>query len=130
MKYLIVDDNRNMRNIIKQVICTEEDTVAECSDGDSVIDAYTKFQPDIVLMDIEMGRVDGIEATKKIKEKFPAARIIIITDYATPSFSYAAMKEGALGFFSKEDLYEVKNYIKSYIKLIINKEEKFTTNKK
>ncbi len=111
MKYLIVDDNAEMRKIISQIICTEQDTFWECSDGNEATSAYTEYLPDFVLMDIKMDRINGISATKSIREKFPDARIIIVTDYDTPAFRKAATKAGAFAFVPKENLGEIRNYI-------------------
>ncbi len=111
MKYLIVDDNSRMRKLIYQAICTEGDGFMECPDGIYVVDAYMEYLPDYVLMDIRMKDMNGILATKKLLEKFPSAKIIIITDYDTPAFRKAAMKAGAVAFISKENLTKIKNYI-------------------
>ncbi len=111
MKYLIVDDNSRMRKLIYQAICTEGDSFMECPDGIYAVDAYAEYLPDYVLMDIRMKNMNGILATKKLREKFPSAKIIIITDYDTPSFRNAAMKAGAVAFISKENLTNIKDYI-------------------
>jgi two-component system response regulator DegU len=111
MKYLIIDDNPDMQKLIRQEVCSEEDCVVECSDGEGALDFYSKHLPDYVLMDIKMNKVNGIAATKMIIDKFPFARIIIITDYDKRSFRQAAKRVGAIAFFSKENLFEVKNYI-------------------
>ena len=111
MKFLIVDDKEDMRKIIQQTVCTEEDIIVECSDGDEAVDIYAKLQPDFVLMDIRMKSLNGIQATKIIQEQFPDAQIIIVTDYDTPSFREAAKKAGALAFFSKDNLMIVKEFI-------------------
>jgi len=111
MKYLIIDDNPKMRKIISQIIGLEEDSFKECADGIDASDAYAEYLPDYVLMDIQMKTMDGISATRKLRERFPAARIIIITDYDTPAFRKAAIKAGALAFISKENIIDIKKYI-------------------
>ena len=113
MKYLIVDDNPNVRKIIKEAICDDMDEVVECNDGKDAMTAYAGHLPDYVLMDIQMRTMDGLIATKQILEKYPAGRIIIITDYDTPAFRLAAKRAGACAFISKENLSEAKDYIKS-----------------
>jgi two-component system, NarL family, response regulator DegU len=111
VKYLIIDDNKNMRQIIRQTISTESDSILECSDGEEAVKAYTSFLPDFVLMDIHMKKMDGLKATNKILEKFPDARIIIITENDTSSFRSAAAKAGALTLISKENLILLKEYL-------------------
>lgn len=111
MKFLIVDDNPGMRQIIGQAVCVNGDTVIECSSGNEAVSCYESHKPDFVLMDIQMEGIDGIKTTQMIIEKFSNARIIIITDYDTPAFRSAAMNAGACGFVSKENLFDVKKYI-------------------
>ena len=111
MKYLIIDDNPQMRKIISQIIGLEEGNIRECSDGIDACDAYAEHLPDYVLMDIQMKTMNGISATKKLRERFPAARIIIITDYDTPAFRRAAIQAGALAFISKENIIDIKKYV-------------------
>ena len=111
MKFLIVDDNDEMRKIISQTICTKEDKIMECSDGEEAIKTYSEILPDYVIMDIRMKTVNGLVATKLINEKFPDSRIVIVTDYDTPSFRHAALNAGACAFFSKENLLKVKEFI-------------------
>lgn len=124
MKYLIIDDNESIRQIIKLTINqwesaayqsnsgqTDITNIAECSDGDDALGTYESFLPDYVLMDIQMKKVDGIKATQKILEKYPDARIIIITDNDTPSYRIAALKAGAVAFIPKENLLVLKEYL-------------------
>ncbi len=111
MKYLIIDDNKDIRQIIKQTISKENDSIFECSDGEEAVKAYSSSHPDFVLMDIHMKKMDGLKATNKILEKFPDARIIIITDNDTVAFRNAATKAGALALISKENLTLLKEYL-------------------
>jgi CheY-like chemotaxis protein len=114
--YLIVDDNPDIRKLIIQTICGCGDDFRECSDGDEVIDSYENFSPDLLLMDIRMKNISGLISASQLTEKYPESRVIIISDYDTPSFKKAALAAGALAFFSKENLLEVKNYIADYKK--------------
>jgi DNA-binding NarL/FixJ family response regulator len=110
MKYLIVDDNADIRKLIIQEVCNDEDTIVECSEGENALTVYAQNLPDFVLMDVKMNKVNGITATKMIIDKFPDARIIIITNYDTTIFRNAAKKAGAIAFVSKENISDVKKY--------------------
>ncbi len=111
MKFLIVDDNDEMRKIIRESICNETDSIHECSDGEEAIQSYPEFLPDYVIMDIRMKTVNGLVATKLINEKYPDSHVVIVTDYDIPSFRHAALDAGACAFFSKENLLKVKEFI-------------------
>ncbi|MEX1140053.1 MAG: response regulator transcription factor [Bacteroidota bacterium] len=111
MKFLIVDDNQIMRYTIGRIVTQDGDEVIECEDGENALQMYTKHHPDWVLMDISMKNVNGIEATERITEKDPAAKVLIVTDYEDRFFRQAAMTAGALGFISKENLKDIKNLI-------------------
>ena len=78
---LIVEDNREMRRLIAEIVRKICDTVFECADGAESLAAFARHQPDWVLMDVEMPRMDGIAATAALKQSFPAARIIVLTKY-------------------------------------------------
>lgn len=121
MKYLVIDDNPNIRKIICQTIRNEGDSFIECSDGDKALEAYKIHLPDFVFMDIRMKNMNGILSTKKICEQFPGAQIIIVTEYDKPSFRNAAMEAGAIAFFSKENLLEIKKFLESNREFLLTK---------
>ena len=113
MKLLIVDDNSVMRSILKR-ICNDHFTeINECEDGDNAIMAYEKHQPDWVLMDIKMNRMDGIEATSAIKTKYPEAKIIIVSQFNDKRIIEASLKSGARDFVNKDDLERIEEIIKT-----------------
>jgi CheY-like chemotaxis protein len=107
MKLLIVDDSAPMRHLIRAVVGDLADDVTECSDGDEAVEAYTAHRfgaADRVLMDMQMARVSGLEATRRIRANFPDARIIIVTQYDDPEWRAAADEAGACGYVLKDDL--------------------------
>ena len=71
MKVLIVDDNRNVRNLLRDYLPEAVDEIFECEDGDKALAFYGKHRPDWVLMDWEMPNMDGIAATKQIIARYP-----------------------------------------------------------
>ena len=117
MRLLIVDDNQQMRRLIKSVVGNLAETVFECADGSEALQAYREQQPDWVLMDIEMKRLDGISATRQIKAAFPDARIAILTEYDDPDWREEALAAGACEYVLKEELFEVRRILLPHITL-------------
>ena len=110
---MIVEDNAGMRHLIKTVVSDFADEVVECEDGADALEAYTELQPDWVLMDIKMPKVDGLTATLILKNAFPEANICIVTDYGDQKTKDAAQKAGAQGYVLKENLYSLPEILLS-----------------
>ena len=104
---LVVEDNASMRALIRSVVSESGSAVYECQDGETAIGLYDELHPDWVLMDIRMGGMDGIAATRAIRQTNPDARVIIVTDHGDPQSPPAAMAAGASGFVLKENLLEL-----------------------
>ncbi len=111
MKYLVVDDNDVIRGVIRQALSGESDTVAECPTGDDALAVYEEVRPDYVLLDIQMPGKDGIQTARELKQRFPDARIIIVTEFDTPAFRKAALKAGAHALVSKEEIFRLKDML-------------------
>lgn len=111
MKVLVVDDNSQARQLIKDFVLTEDDEFRECEDGAEALAAYTEFQPDWVLMDWDMKKVDGLVATKNIIAEFPDAKIVMVTNYDEPDLRQAAKEAGAIGYIRKENILEIKEIL-------------------
>ena len=101
---LIVDDNREMRQLMKSIVGQACDEVFECEDGDEVLDAFTTHRPDWVLMDVEMKRMDGLKATSNLVSCHPQAKVIIVTKHEDIETRLAAAEAGARFLIGKEDL--------------------------
>jgi two-component system NarL family response regulator len=114
MKLLIVEDNDQMRLLIKCLVGNIADLVVECRDGAEALAAYSEHRPDWVLMDIKMGQVDGIAATRQIRALFPSARIMIVTDYDDARLRKAARSAGACEYVLKEDLLALREILTSH----------------
>jgi CheY-like chemotaxis protein len=114
MKLLIVDDNEDIRRILKSMYSHMFYQILECDDGSSAIKIYNNERPDWVLMDIKMKKMDGITATKRIKNKYPKARIIIVSQYSDKDFIDAAKNSGAIEFVNKEDFSIIETIIKKH----------------
>jgi DNA-binding NarL/FixJ family response regulator len=113
MKVLIVEDNRQMRQMIRRVLDGVADEITECCDGETASSLYNDARPDWVLMDIEMGEVNGLVATHCIKASFPDARIVVVTNSDDDRLREAAKAAGACGYVLKEDLTALKLILSS-----------------
>ena len=116
MKLLIVEDNSQMRQMIRAVVADLAEAIAECGDGDEAVAAYAAqqySQDDRVLMDLQMPRVGGLEATRRIRAAFPDAQIIIVTQHDDPHWRAAATRAGAVGYVLKENLLELRQMLKT-----------------
>ena len=111
MILLIVDDNQQMRRLIRTVVGDMAEAIAECCDGSLALAAYTESLPDWVLMDIRMQEVDGIAATREIKSSYPDARVCIVTDYDNKELRARAREAGAEGYVIKTDLLRLRQVL-------------------
>ncbi|HTF44830.1 MAG TPA: response regulator transcription factor [Terriglobales bacterium] len=107
MKFLIVDDNAAVRRLIRSIVLPLAGDISECTDGADALSAYLAQRPDVVLMDIRMKDVDGIRATKQIREADRKARILIVTGYDDTELRQASMDAGACGYVLKDNLLEL-----------------------
>ena len=103
-KILIIDDHQLFREGVKRILDFEEtfEVVAEGDDGSEAIELYGLNDPDVVLMDINMPHMNGIEATEKLLETYPDAKVIILSIHDDESYVTHALKSGALGYMLKE----------------------------
>jgi len=103
IKVLIADDQELIRQSLQIVLNTKEDmkVIGVASDGQEVIQAIRKELPDVILMDIRMPKMDGVQCTKIIKGNYPDVKIIILTTFDDDEFVYNALKFGASGYLLK-----------------------------
>lgn len=104
IRVYITDDHPIVRRGIKQLLQTEEgiEVVGEATNGLEAIADMEKLKPDIVLMDLVMPVMDGIEATLQIKAGHPEIQILVLTSFATDDKVFPAIKAGALGYLIKD----------------------------
>ena len=103
-KIVIVDDHQLFREGVKRILDFENsfEVVAEGNDGSEVMALYEKHKPDVILMDINMPRVNGVEATETLIKEYPEAKVIILSIHDDGSYVTHALKTGALGYMLKE----------------------------
>ena len=101
---LIADDQALVRVGLRKILENEpEITVAgEANNGEDAVAAATRLRPDVVLMDIRMPVLDGIEATRRIVRAQPGTRVLILTTFGLDSYVYDALHAGASGFMLKD----------------------------
>ena len=104
IRVLVVDDHAIVRKGIIALLATEPDiqVVGEAADGLEALTKAKHFSPDVILMDLVMPKVDGIEATRQISIQCPAARILVLTSFAADDKVFPAIKAGALGYLLKD----------------------------
>jgi two-component system, NarL family, response regulator LiaR len=104
IRVLVVDDHAIVRKGLRALLTEIDDieVVGEASDGQQAIEQAAATQPDVVLMDIVMPNVDGIEATRQITQRDPQARVLALTSFAADDKLFPAIKAGALGYLLKD----------------------------
>lgn len=103
LRILVVDDHPMMREGIQGAIDRQPDmvVVGEASDGAEAVDQYRILRPDIVLMDLQMPGIEGVEAITTICQEDPAAKVIVLTTYSGDVRALRALRAGAVGYLLK-----------------------------
>jgi DNA-binding NarL/FixJ family response regulator len=104
IRVLVVDDQALVRAGFVKLLEPERDLriVGEAADGADAVDAAARTRPDVVLMDIRMPRMDGIEATRRIRARDGPPRVMILTTFDLDEYVFEALKAGASGFLLKD----------------------------
>ncbi len=103
IKVFIADDQELIRQSLQIVLGINEDmeVTGTAADGREVLRSVRKSQPDVILMDIRMPEVDGVQCTKIIKEQYPQIKIIVLTTFDEDDYIFSALKYGASGYLLK-----------------------------
>lgn len=106
IKVLLVDDQPLVRMGFSMVLSAQDDIqiVGEASDGQVALKQVAALKPDVVLMDVRMPNMNGIEATEKIVENYPQTKVLVLTTFDIEEYAFAALRVGASGFLSKDAL--------------------------
>jgi two-component system NarL family response regulator len=115
-KILVVEDDPRIRTSICDRIARKGDMIYECYNGDIAVSCYERIRPDLVLMDIEIEGLNGLEATRKIRMMDPEARIVIVSQYSSPAFRKAAQDIGAADYVVKDNLEPLPDIIQTLFK--------------
>lgn len=103
-RVLLVDDQALLRMGFAMVLDAEDDleVVGEAGDGRTALDQIAALRPDVVLMDVRMPRMNGIEATERIAAEHPEVRVLVLTTFDLDEYAFAALRAGASGFLLKD----------------------------
>jgi DNA-binding NarL/FixJ family response regulator len=103
-RVLIADDHILVRDGYKLMLDREEDleVVGEASNGREAVELCRKLRPDLVLMDVRMPEMDGLEATRAIKGESPTTSVLVVTTYDNPDYLFEAVEAGAAGYVLKD----------------------------
>lgn len=106
IRILLVDDHVLLREGVRAVVSTQPDMtiVGEASGGGEAITEYARLQPDLVLMDLQMADMSGLDAITAIRAASPEAKIIVLTTYAGDGRALKALRGGAMGYLLKSSL--------------------------
>ncbi len=104
-RIIIADDHGLMRQGIKAMICQDKElaVIGEAADGVELMELLQKEEPEMVILDISMPRMNGIEAVTEINERYPAIRILILTMHTNAQYFYHVISAGAHGYLLKDD---------------------------
>lgn len=104
IRILIVEDQTLMRQGLKTILDLEPgfQVVGEAADGEAGLRLALDLRPDIVLMDVQMPRMDGIQATAAVRSVWPEARIVILTTFSRDDYVFQGVRAGAVGFLLKD----------------------------
>jgi DNA-binding NarL/FixJ family response regulator len=104
MKVVIADDQTAVREGLTTLLQTipDIDVVGTAADGEQAVALVERLAPDVVLMDLRMPRVDGVEATRRIRADWPDVQVVVLTTYADDESIIAALRAGAIGYLTKD----------------------------
>jgi two-component system, chemotaxis family, chemotaxis protein CheY len=107
LSVLVVDENVKMRSMITEIIKIKTKNVIECTKGIDALEEYKVHNPNWIVIDAKMKRMDGLTATELVHQYFPSAKVMVVSQDDTPEMRQAAHHAGATVFVPKENLLEI-----------------------
>lgn len=106
LRVLVVDDNESVRRSISQILRSQADieVVCEAVDGADAVRKIGEHQPDVVLLDITMPGMNGLEVAETIKVEFPSVHVLIVSQHDSRGFQWAALAAGVSGYIIKSNV--------------------------
>ena len=104
IRVMLVDDQRLMREGLRTLLELEDDlvVVGQAADGLQAMDLYLSLQPDVVLMDVRMPNMDGVQATRQLLDRWPDGKVIIVTTFDDDEYVFEGLRAGARGYLLKD----------------------------
>ena len=102
IRVLLADDHEAMLDRVARLLATECDVVGTATDGQQALDAVRELKPDVLVLDISMPVMNGIETARRLKEAGAKTRIVFLTVHDDPGFAREALEVGALGYVIKQ----------------------------
>ena len=104
VRVLAADDQRVVREGLAMLLglLPDVEVVGTAADGEEVLALAARLKPDVILMDLRMPRMDGVEATRRLRERDPAIKVVVLTTYADDRSVIDALRAGALGYLTKD----------------------------
>jgi CheY-like chemotaxis protein len=116
-KTLVVDDGEGFRRFLCSTLMatTECEIVGEASDGLQAVNQAEKLQPDLILLDLGLPTLNGIQAARRIRQLSPNSKILFVSQNSSPEIAEGALKVGALGYLVKSDMTELTSAISTVL---------------
>lgn len=114
-RILLADDHPQIRELLRIILEPEFNVVGAAEDGESLLQYAQSLQPDVIISDIDMPNVDGLQAARLLKDVAPHSQVIFLTAHAAPSYVAAAFAAGAAGYLIKGATADLVGSLRSLI---------------